>query len=590
MANSVNLVSTLRVRLILLISILIGALLLLSYYLDQSINQRLYDAKVLNLAGKQSALTQAMEKILVSGYTPSNRESLQLITDELLANQRFLNAQHSNSIDIVLNRAYSEGSPNINALVRENASDAMAIFDETLTTTEVNNLLERLEYTYVRLDDAVITLQKASSSEMKDILQFVHAEIAIMIGITFLLVLIIYLPMERKIGNFLKDIIRHKDNYQNVLESMPDAVVRIDEFNNVTHFSDSAEALWGYKREEVLGKNVSMLVPKSIRGEHDDYIRRHRETGVNHIIGSSREVNIYTQNNELKHCILYIAKSLEPNGKIVYTGFIRDITEYKKRTFQLKAAREIATIKTRLASIGELAAGVAHEINNPLTIVTGRIHLLELAQMSGKLSDNELANGLKDIKDGAQRIENIVRSMKKTTQMTGNKIDLHPEDITTLCEQTVHMLKELHKNKGIPINLKYHEHYIALAEATAMQQVVINLVNNAVDALQDTTDPVINVSVYRRDDDVVVTVDDNGEGIEQDRIGLIFKPLHTSKSNSNGTGLGLSIVKRLVENMQGSVKVQSIIGRGTEFSVHLPLCTPEQAAMADQPKSVVNSI
>ncbi|MEL0036678.1 MAG: hypothetical protein VW882_09810, partial [Gammaproteobacteria bacterium] len=175
-----------------LISILIAALLLLSYYLDQSINQRLYDAKVLNLAGKQSALTQAMEKILVSGYTPSNRESLQLITDELLANQRFLNAQHSNSIDIVLNRAYSEGSPNINALVRENASDAMAIFDESLITAEVNNLLERLEYTYVRLDDAVITLQKASSSEMKDILQFVHAEIAIMIGITFLLVLIIY--------------------------------------------------------------------------------------------------------------------------------------------------------------------------------------------------------------------------------------------------------------------------------------------------------------------------------------------------------------------------------------------------------------
>ena len=573
MEKSQQLIKLIRVRLSLFVVLLVGSLVGTAWYLEDTISARLHDSKILNVAGKQRALTQKIARILSSPYSIEARLTLRKTTTEYLDNQDYLNAAHNEHMDEVIARVYNQGTPSVNAFVTANAQTALALFTDAFQVEEAEKLVPTLNLTFTLLDTAVFELQTASADRTKQILNVISSIVTVLLICTALLIFTIYRPMEKRIFAHLNDTARRKQNDRNLLESFPDAIVRIDRHNKVTYFSRNAELLWGFNAKDVIGQNVLMLVPDAIKPHHDSYIDKHRETGKNRIIGASREVEIATKNEERKYCVLYISQSKDEIGENIYTAFIRDVTEQKRKAKELDAAKTIASVKTRLASVGELAAGIAHEINNPLGVIMGRVGLMQMQSNDQTLSQAFISESLDVINAQSERISSIVKSMSAMTRVGDKSIDYQPEDVAIICKQTIELV--LQARRHLHVNVAFIQpdfDCLALVEPVGFQQALVNLINNAIDATLEANkddETRVTISIEKNSPYLVIHIEDNGVGIDAADIDAVFQPLYTTKAAGKGSGLGLTIVKRVIESMEGKVSVKRARERGVVFSLEV---------------------
>jgi len=267
-----------------------------------------------------------------------------------------------------------------------------------------------------------------------------------------------------------------------------------------------------------------------------------------------------------------IAASLILSNRLV--SRISQADTEKEQALRKKDMMSQQVIETgKLASVGELAAGIAHEINNPIAIMieeAGWIEdLLEEEDLTGSENEEEFYRALSQIKTQGRRCKEITHKLLSFARKTDSRIvDI---SVATLLTEIAHLSSQRAKYSNVEIKTHFEENLPPIpASETEMQQVFLNLVNNALDALEK-TGGIIVLNARRADGDVIVTVSDNGPGIAEANLGRVFDPFYTTKPVGKGTGLGLSICFGIIKKIGGDIHVSSTKGEGTAFEIRFPV-------------------
>ena len=347
----------------------------------------------------------------------------------------------------------------------------------------------------------------------------------------------------------------HAARWQAIVDTAIEGIVTIGADGLIETVNGAAERLFGYTQTELLGRNVSMLMPEPFRSEHDGYIRRYLITGERRILGIGREVTGLRKDGT--QFPLHLAVGAAAIGKrCFFTAVLRDISQDKD--IQMKLAQT-----ERLAAVGELAAGVAHEVNNPINTI------INCAQLIADGDDPK--SNCQVIAEEGQRIAEIVQDLLRFARDDRDRPQ--PTSLPEVVQRTLRLVGENWKRHGIALSVDVPGTLpLVQARPQQLQQVLLNLLINAKDALVQgqcenrkvalAAEPVRN--------GVQFCVTDNGPGIPAHLGQRIFEPFVTTKRARGGTGLGLSISKSIVEGYGGTIAVDSTPGHGATFCVWLP--------------------
>ena len=353
-------------------------------------------------------------------------------------------------------------------------------------------------------------------------------------------------------------------HYKAILETTVEAIITIDSQGIVQTFNSAAEKIFGYRAEEVLGNNVKMLMPAPYRSEHDGYLGRYLKTGVPKIIGTGRQVTGLRKDGTEFPMDLAVSE-VPLKDKRLFTGIVRDVTERKRLEEQLVQS-------AKLAAVGKLVSGIAHEVNNPVSII--KMHIASVMQNteSHKLSE-DLIKTLRVI----QRQNNKVSQIMAGLLAFSRQGSFSPEwtDVNQTVHVAVGLVENTLQNQGTVYQAELEDSLPKVfLDPIRIEQVLVNLFNNAIDTMS--RGGVLAVSTTLETDEthrdwVVIRVGDTGEGIDEEHIIQLFDPFFTTKEVGKGTGLGLSVSYGLIQEHGGRIEVSSQRGKGTEFQIYLPV-------------------
>ncbi|MHC4516165.1 MAG: PAS domain S-box protein [Planctomycetota bacterium] len=359
----------------------------------------------------------------------------------------------------------------------------------------------------------------------------------------------------------MQDLRERQAQFQSLVSAVIDPIVATDVEGKVLACNPAVDKVFGWKPEELLGRNVGVLMGKPYSDEHSSYIQRYLDTGEQRAIGNVRKVVARRKNGRGFAAEISISEVKE-GGSMRFVGVVRDISEREEIMAKLAQSE-------RLAAIGELAAGVAHEINNPVNTIINCAQLLTDGDTDSELYDDILHEG--------NRIATIVRGLLDFAREKDE--DFHPVNLSAVARQAVSLVQRRFEKTGIDIIVKAADDLPPVpGRFQQLEQVVLNLLLNARDALFDHEVEggktiQIGVSERRAEDGslcVCLAVRDNGPGIPEEHRDKVFQPFFTTKREAGGTGLGLSTSLGIVESHGGSMKVDSRTGRYTEVWVSLP--------------------
>lgn len=373
---------------------------------------------------------------------------------------------------------------------------------------------------------------------------------------------------------------------RSILETVPEAMVVIDEDARITSFSAAAESLFGYSENDVRGSNVKMLMPSPDREAHDHYIKHYLRTGERRIIGIGRVVTGLRKDGSIFPMELSVGEAIS-DGQRIFTGFIRDLTSRQRIEEELRQAQ-------KMEAVGQLTGGLAHDFNNLLTIITGNLEMLE-----AHLTEEKLLNLLKDAQAAAED------GAKLTAQLLafGRRQPLNPR-IVDVGELVSDFSKLLARTLGETVELRTAAigvGNLALVDASQLQNALLNLALNARDAMPDGGRVSIETSTVVLDRDyvlmypearmgryILVAVTDTGVGMTEEVKQRAFEPFFTTKAVGAGTGLGLSMVYGFVKQSGGHIQLSSEHGHGTCARLFLPIA-PRRENPIDAGDNVVDA-
>jgi two-component system sensor kinase FixL len=355
-----------------------------------------------------------------------------------------------------------------------------------------------------------------------------------------------------------------------LMDAAADAIVIIDGDGLIRRFNRAAEAMFGYREADVVGRNVSLLMPEPHRSRHDGYLEHYQRTGDARIIGKGREETGLRKDGETFPMQLSVGEisRTEPRS---YVGIIRDMTEMRQAKEQVRHLEEQLLHADRLVILGELTAGIAHEINQPLTAIAayadaGRtiIDRIDEAPAADMHAICERIGGqARRAAEVVQRLRRLVRS--GTTAKTRQDLNQIIRNILLLFEFEI-------KKTGTELIFFPLESLEQLyVDDVQIQQILVNLVKNSLDAIGEAgqTDGRIEIHIQTQDNDVLVSVTDNGPGIPEQLRPQLFDSFFTTKPR--GVGLGLSICKSIAAAHGGSLRHDQPRQGGSRFTLALPL-------------------
>jgi two-component system sensor kinase FixL len=356
-----------------------------------------------------------------------------------------------------------------------------------------------------------------------------------------------------------------------LLDAAVDAIVIIDSHGGIVTFNHAAERMFGYAQNEVLGQPVDTLMPEPYRSGHARYLQRYLETGEKRVIGIGRELQGRHSSGRVFPIWLSIGEAAV-DGTRRFVGIIRDLSVQKAAEEERRALEARLAHVSRFSLMGEMAAGIAHEINQPLSaIVTysqAARRLLENPAAEKDALDKACANISQQVHRASQVIENL-RNFIRKHDVVKEALDLNNviADVMTL------VLADTNR-AGIAVSTQLAESLPRVeADAIQLQQVLLNLTRNAVDAMQMHKAGGIRISTFAGQGEVGFQVRDHGTGVSS-RLGqAIFDPFVTTKPE--GLGVGLAISRTIVQNHGGKLTYTDNPGGGAVFTVSLPARTEE---------------
>lgn len=255
---------------------------------------------------------------------------------------------------------------------------------------------------------------------------------------------------------------------------------------------------------------------------------------------------------------------------------LRDVTSKKNAEIEKEKIQNQVQYSEKLASIGILAAGAAHEINNPLTIIQLNADDISDYLKEKNIFDAFLSTKIKNQLDSIQRISKIIRSLK--TYISQNDESMKALNINQLLENSLFIIEAIYKKENILIETNFdNSNPLTIGSSSKLQQVFMNLLANAKEAIDSNKGGIINIKTEVLGNKIVINITDNGIGIPEQHLNKIFEYFYTTKRPGYGTGLGLSIAHSIITDMNGELKVTSKVNEGTEFTILLPLVSEDSA-------------
>lgn len=360
-----------------------------------------------------------------------------------------------------------------------------------------------------------------------------------------------------------------------ILDTVPDAMIVIDEHGLVRSFSTAAERTFGYRAAEVLGNNVAMLMPSPDRERHDSYLARYIATGERRLIGIGRVTTGRRADGSTFPMHLTVGEVAGLGSGRLFTGFVRDLSEQRATEAHLNELRAELLHVSRLADMGQMAATLAHELNQPLTAAAAAV------RAAGRMLDRpgsrdatiaELREALGLAAEQVLRAGQIVRRLRSFVDK--GQAERRPEDLAKVIDDASALALVDAAERGIDVRTSIEPGLPAvLIDRVQVQQVLVNLIRNAIEAMDDAgRTPQAGARMLEiralAGPPVAVSVSDSGPGIAPAVAARLFEPFVTSKPD--GMGVGLSICRSIIEAHGGTIEATPHPGGGAHFRFTLP--------------------
>ncbi len=336
-----------------------------------------------------------------------------------------------------------------------------------------------------------------------------------------------------------------------ILASVPDAMIVIDQKGRIVAFSAAAEKMFGYTPEQIIGKNVSLLMTDADRGYHDRYMANYLKSGEKQVIGIGRVVEARLANGDTIPVELKIGEA-ELGDERLYTGYIRDVSEQRATQHRIQKMQAELTNFTRLSAVGTMASAMAHELNQPLTAVANYLEAArDLLSTPGPETVKVVQDALNAASVQSVRAGQIIRRLRD--YVSHGEIETRPTQLAPLVSDAASLAK-IGLAGPLPriIESIDDDTGLVMADGVQLRQVLINLVRNAIEAMGDMSNPQIWISACRHgDNEILVEVRDNGPGFQLQDGEDVFQPFSSSKAT--GMGLGLSICQTIIDGHGGKI-------------------------------------
>lgn len=358
--------------------------------------------------------------------------------------------------------------------------------------------------------------------------------------------------------------IRHRT----IFESTVDGIINIDDKGIIESLNPAIEKLFNYTADELIGKNIAVLMPEPFASQHDLFVKKLVQTGKNTILGKDRELAARKKDGtifpvEIGLDLMFI------EGKRMFTGVIRDITDRKEAENQIVNAKEEAERASRAKT--DFLSSMSHELRTPLNAVLGFAQLMELDL---SLTD-ETKDYINEILTAGNHLLGLINEVLDLTQIESGHVDLMPEvvNLNQLVKECISLIEPIAQKNNIHIkNTLMNEDFVLRGDKTRIKQVIINLLSNAVKYNNENGQVIISTKLVN-DKFYRISIKDTGYGIKaEDITGLFeaFNRLDAKGSAIEGTGIGLVITKKLVNLMGGKIDVESQYGTGSTFWIDMP--------------------
>ena len=337
------------------------------------------------------------------------------------------------------------------------------------------------------------------------------------------------------------------------VENTNEAFVTIDRNHKVLFFNRAAEKIFGYRREEVLGHDLDVIMAPTCSRDHRKAVDRYVKTGIPKRIGHASELMATRKDGRTFPASISFSVS-QVDGELYFTGIVSDLTE-------TKALQDRILRSERLAALGQFVAEITHEIKNPLMMIGGFTR-----QLIQKTQDDHTCSKLNIVAEEVKRLEELLNELRE--YYTARALNVEEVDIGRLLKEIYELVKRDCERKHIEVDFKERGESLPVrGDKDKLKQVFLNLAKNAIEAMEQGGKLVIENRLVG--DHVEISISDNGCGISRENREKIFSPFFTTKRQ--GTGLGLNISKNIIEDHEGgAISLNSEEGKGTTFKVTLP--------------------
>ena len=357
-----------------------------------------------------------------------------------------------------------------------------------------------------------------------------------------------------------------------IMDTAAEGIITSDISGTIESFNHASEDIFGFTAKEIIGKNIDLLIPGSLKHKHSEYVDKYIETGQSEIVGVGREVQAQRKDGSVFPASIAIS-DMQFNHKRIFTAIIHDITPIKENESALIEAKEEAEKADLVKS--EFLSSMSHDLRTPLNAVLGYGQLLE-GNPSEPLTKDQ-SEYVEQILNGGKHLLNLINDILDLAKIEADKVELFIEelDLHSILDECIILIQPLAEEHNIQINDNYknQDNKFIKADNTRIKQILLNILSNAIKYNKKNGSITIEHQIIDKNK-LRINIKDTGLGIADDKQINMFTPffrVNANNSSAEGTGIGLTISKKLIEIMNGSINFVSKIGKGSTFWIEIPL-------------------